>query len=171
MASWHNVNHPEHTKRKLSMTDANKALIPEEHHELLRTQHFAMLTTIRPDGMLSTNPVGFFWDGQKICISTLKSRMKYTNLKNDPRVALCVQSFSNPMHYVELRGYASLEDDADRAYFRRQYMSGSGGKEPPEDIDLPNAERALITINPTKVSAPKLYGGRFHNDGKDATAK
>jgi PPOX class probable F420-dependent enzyme len=153
------------------MTNSIKAIIPKEHHKLLKTQHFAMLTTVRPDGMLSTNPVGFFWDGEKVCISTLKSRMKYKNLKNDSRVALCVQSFSNPMHYIELRGHASLEDDADRAYFRRQFMSGSNGVEPPEDIDLPGAERALITISPTKVSAPKLYGGRFHNDDKDATVK
>ncbi len=144
------------------MTDSNDAIIPEAHHELLKTQHFAMLTTMRPDGMLSTNPVGFYWDGEKIRISTLKSRLKYSNIQRDDRVAFCVQSFSNPMHYVEIRGHATLEDDADRSYFRMQFLDGSGGQEPPDDLDPPGAERVVITLHPVKVSAPTLYGGRFH---------
>lgn len=143
------------------MTDSREAVFPEEHHELLRTQHIAMLTTMRADGLFSTNPVGFVWDGEKIRISTLKSRMKYTNIKGDSRVAFCVQSFSNPMHYVEVRGHATLEDDTDRSFFLTQFREGSGGGEPPEDMDPPGAERVVITVIPTKVSAPKLYGGRF----------
>lgn len=150
------------------MTDAKTICIPEQHHELLTTQHLAMLTTIRADGMLSTNPVGFYWDGEKIRISTLKSRMKYANIKQDSRVAFCVQSFADPMYYIELRGHATLEDDPDRAFARIQFMHGSGGKEPPADMDPANAERVIITLHPSKVSAPKLYGGRFHKDGSDA---
>ena len=146
------------------MNDSKDVLIPEEHHELLRKQHFAMLTTMRADGMFSTNPVGFTWDGEKLRISTLKSRLKYSNIKNDSRVAFCVQSFSDPMHYVEVRGHATLEDDTDRSYFRMQFRDGSGGQEPPDDMDPPGSERVVITIHPVKVSAPTLYGGRFHKD-------
>ena len=145
--------------------------IPEEHHQLLNTQHFGMLTTIRRDGMLSTNPVGFVFDGDKIRISTLKSRLKYTNIQNDSRVAFCVQSFTNPMHYLELRGHASLEADHDRSYFRTQYMTGSGGQEPPEDLDPPGSERVIITIHSSMVSAPTLYGGRFHKGPADDSAQ
>tara|TARA_R110002072_G_scaffold118476_1_gene250146 strand:- start:7718 stop:8179 length:462 start_codon:yes stop_codon:yes gene_type:complete len=145
--------------------------IPEEHHQLLNTQHFGMLTTIRRDGMLSTNPVGFVFDGDKIRISTLKSRLKYTNIQNDSRVAFCVQSFTNPMHYIELRGHASLETDHDRSYFRTQYMTGSGGQEPPEDLDPPGSERVIITIHSSMVSAPTLYGGRFHKGPADDSAQ
>jgi PPOX class probable F420-dependent enzyme len=152
------------------MTNLKDVAIPVEHHELLRTQHLAMLTTMRVDGLFSTNPVGFVFDGERIRISTLKSRVKYKNIKHDSRVAFCVQSFSNPMYYVELRGHATLETDADRSYFRAQYMSGSGGEEPPEDLDPPGAVRVVITLYPSTVSAPTLYGGRFHKKDDDGSA-
>ena len=152
------------------MKNSKDVIIPQAHHELLRTQHFAMLTTIRTDGLLSTNPVGYVFDGEKIRISTLKSRLKYTNIKNDSRVAFCVQSFNNPMHYIELRGHATLESDTDRSYFRTQYLNGSGGVEPPEDLDAPGSERIIITIHPSMVSAPTLYGGRFHQKNDEGTS-
>ncbi|MFU8765956.1 MAG: PPOX class F420-dependent oxidoreductase [Haliea sp.] len=136
--------------------------IPEHNHALLENSFFGVLTTIRAkDGLLSSNPVGFVWDGQQIRISTLKSRLKYQNLAADDRVAFCVVSKTNIMDYVEIRGHASLEDDKDRSFFRRQFMAGSGGAEPPENLDAPDAERVIITIHPRQVSSPRLYGGRF----------
>ncbi|MFO7550564.1 MAG: PPOX class F420-dependent oxidoreductase [Haliea sp.] len=136
--------------------------IPEHNHALLEESLFGVLTTIRAkDGLLSSNPVGFVWDGQQIRISTLKSRLKFKNLEADDRVAFCVVSRTNIMDYVEIRGHASLQDDTDRSFFRRQFMAGSGGEEPPEDLDAPGAERVIITIHPQQVSSPKLYGGRF----------
>lgn len=144
------------------MSDYPNVIIPEKHRELLTTQHVAMLTTIRTDGMLSTNPVGFVWDGEHIRISTLKSRLKYKNLVNDPRVAFCIQSARDPMYYVEVRGHATLEDDPDRIAFRKQFMVGSAGAEPPPDLDAPGAERVVIVIHARTVSSPTLYGGRFH---------
>lgn len=136
--------------------------IPEKHHDFLASHSLAMLTTIRKDGMLSTNPVGFVWNGTDIRISTLKSRLKYKNIVNDSRIAFCVQSFSDPMQYIEIRGHAMLEDDLDRHFFNEQYRRGSGGEEPPENLDPPEAERAIIVLHPIKVSAPTLYSGRFH---------
>lgn len=136
--------------------------IPEHNHALLQESFFGVLTTIRAkDGLLSSNPVGFVWDGQHIRISTLKSRLKCQNLAADDRVAFCVVSRTNIMDYVEIRGHASLQDDEDCSFFRRQFMAGSGGAEPPEDLDAPGAKRVVITIHPQQVSSPKLYGGRF----------
>ncbi|MDP6978006.1 MAG: PPOX class F420-dependent oxidoreductase [Myxococcota bacterium] len=142
------------------MTEKKEVAIPEAHHELLREQHFGFLTTLRPDGMLSTNPVGFLFDGERVRISTLGNRFKVRNLRADPRVAFCVQSASNPMDYIEIRGKATIADDPDRSFFRAQFMDGAGS-EPPDDIDPPDAERVIITLHPQRVSAPQLYGGRF----------
>ena len=48
--------------------------IPEPSHALLKSSAFAMLSTIRAkDDLISTNPVGFVWDGECIRISTLKA--------------------------------------------------------------------------------------------------
>ena len=135
--------------------------IPEALHHILRGEMFAMLTTVRPDGLPSTNPVSFVFDGQRIRISTLKSRKKYSNIRADDRVAFCVQSSSNPLRYIEIRGRATLEDDPDRAFVREQWMLHSRGLELPDDLDPPEAERATITIVQTAVSSPTLYEGRL----------
>lgn len=143
------------------MADPSRAEIGERHVALLNEQIFAILTTVRADGLLSSNPVCYVWDGANIKVSTLKSRMKYRNLQRDPRVCFCVQSFANPLSYLEVRGTATLADDPQRAFAREQYMRGMG-EEPPADLDPPDAERAVITIHPRQVSAPRIYGGRFH---------
>ncbi len=145
------------------MTEASSDIeIPESNHALLEKSAFAMLSTIRhKDALISTNPVGFVWDGQCIRISTLKSRLKYQNIAADPRISLCVISTKNIMDYVEIRGVATLDDDPDCAFSRRQFMEGTGGMEPPEDMDPPGAERVIITIHPKQISSPTLYEGRF----------
>lgn len=134
----------------------------KSYDTLLRSTHLALLSTIRAkDGLISTNPVGFVWDGERIRISTLKSRLKYQNLAANPLVTFCLISPKNIMSYLEVRGHATLEDDLDRSFSRLQFMTGSGGQEPPADMDPPEAERAIIVIHPQQVSSPTLYGGRF----------
>jgi PPOX class probable F420-dependent enzyme len=144
----------------MSQTEiANKL---KSYDALLRSSHLAMLSTIRhSDGLISTNPVGFVWDGECIRISTLKSRIKYKNLVANPLVTFCLMSPKNIMSYIEIRGYATLEDDTDRSFSRRQFIEGSGGQEPPADLDPPEAERLFIKFHPQQVYSPSLYGGQF----------
>lgn len=146
------------------MAQASEVAIPEAHHALLNEEALGMLTTIRRDGMLSTNPVGFLLDHGRIRISTLRSRYKVRNVQADSRVAFCCQSTKNPLYYVEIRGRATIEDDPGRAFFRAQFKAGSGS-DPPDDVDPPEAERVILTIHAEKVSAPSLYGGRFDLEG------
>ena len=146
------------------MTTSNEIPIPEQYHPLLEKSLFAMLSTLRQkDGLISTNPVGYVWDGERIRISTLKSRIKYQSLGADARVTFCLVSSKDIMEYIEIRGYATLQDDTDRSFSRQQYMRATG-EEPPADLDAPGAERAIITIHPQQVSSPRLYGGRFHKE-------
>lgn len=144
----------------MSQTDIVNTL--KSYDTLLRSSNLALLSTIRHnDGLISTNPVGFVWDGECIRISTLKSRIKYKNLVANPLVTFCLISPKNIMSYIEVRGHATLEDDADRSFARLQFVLGSGGQEPPADLDPPEAERVIIKIHPQKISSPTLYGGRF----------
>ncbi|MBT4518914.1 MAG: PPOX class F420-dependent oxidoreductase [Halieaceae bacterium] len=137
-------------------------LIPADGQQLLTDTRFGTLSTIRhSDGLISSNPVGFVWDGESLRISTLKSRVKYSNLKADPRVTFCVVSTLDIMDYIEIRGLATLEDDLDRSFFRRQFARGSFGSEPPPDLDPPGSERVIITIHAQQISCPKLYDGKF----------
>ncbi|MEE4659412.1 MAG: PPOX class F420-dependent oxidoreductase [Halieaceae bacterium] len=149
------------------MSEEKEIPIAEKYHDFLNSHFLAMLTTMRADGMLSTNPVGYVWDGQRIRISTLRSRMKSKNILHDSRVCFCVQSPTNPMDYVEVRGHATLEEDPDRSFFREQFRRGMGGEDPPEGMDPPDAQRVIVVIHPTQVSAPKVYGGLFDHLAKE----
>jgi len=140
--------------------------IPEAYGELLTSAIHGTLSTLRAkDGLISTNPVAFLWDGERIRVSTLKSRVKYRNLVADPRVTFCVISPTDLTRYVEIRGRATLEDDPDGSFMRAQFRAGMG-VDPPEDLDPPGAERAIIQIHPLQVSSPRIYGGRFERQAE-----
>ncbi len=144
------------------MNRSKEAEIPAASAAMLKSNSLGILTTIRHnDGRLSSNPVGYVWDGKSVRISTLESRMKYKNLVADPTVTFCVVDHEDHTRYVELRGHATLEPDPDRSFLSLQFRTQSGGHEPPADLDSPEARRTTIRIHPEQVSSPVLYGGRF----------
>ena len=143
-------------------TNNDKVLITSQHEAVLATTVIGLLSTVRhKDQRISTNPVSYLWNGTEFEISTLKRRMKYHNLVANPQATLCVVSARDPMHYVEVRGSARLVDDPDRALFTAHFRKVSGGVEPPEGMDAPDAERVMIVLTPEQVSSPKMYGGQF----------
>ena len=143
----------------MATADLPEATIPESHVAILETALMAVVSTIsRRDGLISTNPVGFDWDGEYVRLSTLKSRLKYRNLMANPQVTFCAVDPKVPSRYIEIRGYAELSDDPERALSKKM-VGRMSGKE--QDLDEPGAERVIIKIVPTHVSTPTLYGGRL----------
>lgn len=144
------------------MQKATEVSIPDSYHNTLAQGRFGILSTLRhSDGFISSNPVGYVWNGNHIRISSLKNRVKVKNLHANPLLSFCLVSPHNVMEYIEIRGYATVADDCDRSFFRQQYRLGTG-EDPPEDLDAPGAQRIIITIHPQQVSSPTLYGGRFN---------
>lgn len=129
------------------MPNTAEVPIPESYHALLAQDRFGILSTLRHrDGLISSNPVGYVWDAKHIRISSLNNRVKYTNLQANPLISFCLVSQHNVMEYIEIRGYATLEDDSDRSFFRQQYRLGAG-EEAPADLDPPDSQRIVITIH------------------------
>lgn len=144
------------------MADTPEPLVKPEHEAVLATTVIGCLSTVRhKDQRISTNPVSFLWNGREFEISTLKGRMKYRNLVANPQATLCVISAEDPMHYVEVRGSVRLEDDPDRTLFTTHFREVSGGIEPPEGMDAPDAERVMVYLTPEQVSSPAMYSGQF----------
>lgn len=147
-------------------TNAPEVAIPEAHRALLAANNFGLMSTIRhKDGLISTNPVSYVFDGECVQVSTLKSRIKHDNLVANPLVTFCVVDQRDHTRYVELRGLASITDDPDRSFIRRQFRETSGGEEAPDDLDPPGSERVIVRIHPRQSSSPLLYGGRFGQKG------
>jgi hypothetical protein len=134
-----------------------EAPIPESHVGILENALFAVISTISyKDGLISTNPVGFDWDGDYVRISTLKSRVKYRNLLSNAQITFCAVDPAMGTRYIEIRGYGEIRDDPEKSLAKKI----AGGSWTPE-MDGPDAERVIIKIVPTQVSTPTLYGGQL----------
>lgn len=137
------------------MSDAEKKpardQIPESHHPILESACYPIVTTMRKDGRLSSNPVSMLWDGQRVRFSTQKSRMKYKNLAHDARLTMCISSLDDPLYYIEIRGRAQMEDDLDRSFINQVAQKYLDRDEYP--YDKPGDERVTVTMIPEQVSA------------------
>jgi PPOX class probable F420-dependent enzyme len=130
------------------------APIPDYARPLLEGTPIAFMTTMRPDGRMSTNPVSLLFDGTHVRVSTCTNRRKYRNLQADDRITVCVVQPGNLNRYIEIRGRAVIEPDPDRHFINemaRQYM---GADEYP--FDRPGDERVVITVIPERVSSPRI---------------
>ncbi|MFI9209068.1 PPOX class F420-dependent oxidoreductase [Streptomyces sp. NPDC053253] len=119
---------------------------------LLDAPHPAVLSTLNPDGSPQSSVVWVSRDGGEVLISTEQGRRKERNILRDPRVGLTVFDLANPYLYVEIRGTATVTEDAGRAVAVRiaeEYLGPGGGKEyleaPPEEV------RVVVRITPTKI--------------------
>ena len=132
--------------------ETDSAPISEHVRELLEGTPIAFMTTIRPDGRMSTNPVSVLFDGTRVRVSTVRSRKKVRNLVADDRVTLCIVQPGNLNRYVEIRGRAVVEPDTDRAFINEIARAYMGVDEYP--FDAPGDERVVVTVIPEQVSSP-----------------
>ncbi|MFT5575225.1 MAG: PPOX class probable F420-dependent enzyme [Bermanella sp.] len=135
------------------------ATIPASHVDILETAFSAMVTTIRhKDGLPSTNPVSFVWDGEYVRFSTLKQRVKYKNLINNPLLTMCMMDPRDMTRYIEIRGRGEVADDPAGEWNKAIYRQVMGVE---FTLDEADAERVIVTLIPEQVSAPLLYGGKL----------
>jgi PPOX class probable F420-dependent enzyme len=137
------------------MTDSARATgapIPDHALGLLSGTPIAFMTTMRPDGRMSTNPVSVLYDGSHVRVSTVRGRKKVRNLEADDRVTLCVVQPGNLNRYVEIRGRAVVEPDVDRAFINEIARVYMGVDDYP--FDPPGDQRVVVTVIAEQVSAP-----------------
>ena len=135
-----------------SSAASGPAPISDHVRVLLEGTPIAFMTTVRPDGRLSTNPVSVLFDGDRLRVSTVRSRKKVRNLEADDRVTLCVVQPGNLNRYVEIRGRATVEPDVDRAFINEIARAYMGVDEYP--FDAADDERVVVTVVPEQVSSP-----------------
>lgn len=128
--------------------------IPDNARSLFEGRPVAFVTTVRPDGFLSTNPMAVLLDGDLIRLSTVTSRKKFRNLLADDRITVCIIQTSNANRYIEVRGRAIIEPDTDRAFIdqiARRYMDAER-----YPFDRPGDERVVITVIAEQISCPAI---------------
>ena len=78
--------------------------IPDAYRDLFRKKAFAHLATVMSDGSPQSSPVWCDFDGECVLVNTERARLKFKNVKRDPRVALSISDPDNPYRYLEVRG-------------------------------------------------------------------
>ena len=140
-------------------TREKRPVIPESHLDIMEGFQATVSTVRHRDGLISTTPVTFDWDGEFVRFSTLKSRVKYKNLLANPQITLCIISPSDFTRYIEIRGTAELADDPGGEFNLAIFQRLTGMEEFP--YDEPDAQRVTVKIIPSQISTPSLYGGQL----------
>lgn len=127
---------------------------PASHRDLLDSE-VATLATIDPHGFPQLSAVWFLFDGDvKLSLNT--ARRKTKNLQARPECSLFILDLANPYRYLEIRGRARIEPDADYA-FADEVGAKYGGTDL-RTIDRPGESRVVVTIEPVKVWPVNMRG-------------
>ena len=124
--------------------------IPEGYESLLERPLYGHLATMRPDGGLQVNPMGFDWDGEVLRFTHTTKRQKYRNVRANPACGDVDQRSRQP---ASLLGGAGLVEEIvpdPTGAFWLQINNRYGGPltEPPPD----KADRVILVVRPTAYS-------------------
>ncbi|MFI0984623.1 PPOX class F420-dependent oxidoreductase [Streptomyces exfoliatus] len=126
--------------------------LPDAVRALLDDVNPAVLATIQPDGSPQTSVVWVGRDGDDVLISSQEGRRKIKNIRADARVSLTVHDRDDPDVYAEIRGTATVAEDAGRALAVALAESYEGEGAGQEYLDLPPEKvRVAVRITPTKI--------------------
>lgn len=77
--------------------------------ELLHTNRLARLAYHGGDGYPRVIPIGFYWNGAQIVVCTATNAPKVRALAKNPKVALTIDTDTQPPHVLLVRGTAQIE--------------------------------------------------------------
>jgi uncharacterized pyridoxamine 5'-phosphate oxidase family protein len=87
---------------------ANRVLATPLAQELLRSS-LAHLAYLGMDGYPRVIPIGFLWKDRKFVVCTAENAPKVRSLQSNPRVALTIDTQTQPPHILHVRGTATTE--------------------------------------------------------------
>ena len=82
----------------------------QEISEFLAPSRIAVMATINRNGTPQLTPNWYHYDGEVLTFVTTKERVKYLNLRRDPRISICIYATPLASDYVVIRGKATVSD-------------------------------------------------------------
>ena len=133
-----------------SLTDDQRARLVK----FLEPSRIVMVATVGSDGMPQVTPNWYFFDGERVAISTTKDRVKYRNLSRDPRMTVCIASEPLAGDYVTMSGPVAIDEDdsiwpATRSIIGR-YMPADNVEDMIERMQTEG--RVILWLTPEKVT-------------------
>lgn len=117
------------------MADA-RALI-EPVRPFLSAPRCAVLSTVGADGAPRQIVIHYLLGEDHLLINGHRDRRWVANLRRDPRVSLIVHDQTDYLHYISLRGTATLLDEGETAVADAMRQAERYGEEPAEFADQP----------------------------------
>lgn len=121
-----------------------------EQEEIAREENLAIMATARKDGAAQLTPINYAYVDGKFLISTTKDRVKYHNVKRDPKVSLCIiRKEWRP--YVTVYGTVRIEEE-DIVEGTAQIFKRMSDRPVPDNFAglLKEQRRVLIIVNPER---------------------
>ncbi len=123
-------------------------MIPDSHRDLLDGPLTAILTTIGADGLPQSSAIWYWWDDDRLLVSTKRWAAKFRNVEERPAVGFIVVDPANEFRYLEIRGTATTAEDPGCA-LRDQIRAKHG-----ISADAPDpaaADRVVLTVEPVRI--------------------
>jgi PPOX class probable F420-dependent enzyme len=76
----------------------------------LAGKHFAKLATLMKDGRPQLTPIWYMYEDGKLIVNTSKDRVKYHNIKRDPRISLLID---DGYPHISIFGKARIATERD----------------------------------------------------------
>jgi PPOX class probable F420-dependent enzyme len=117
--------------------------------DLLQAPHFAVISTLNPDGSILSTVAWISLDDGELAVNSAEGRQWPANLDRDPRITALAYDVNNPYTYVEVQGTASgTHEDADD-HIDRLAQAYIGQEKYP--FRAPGEVRKKYLITPTRV--------------------
>jgi PPOX class probable F420-dependent enzyme len=127
-------------------------LTRDEIDEFLRAPNVAVVATVDPDGQPHVVPTWYLYEDGEIVLHTGRRSRKYRNLRQNPRVTLCVDSKAAPYKAIVIYGRANLEVRTDEERTRRMAVAYLGEAIGSRYADSLRAERLVVVrVKPDRV--------------------
>jgi PPOX class probable F420-dependent enzyme len=102
----------------------------ESVRAFLAAPRCAVLSTLGADGAPRQIVIHYLLDTDHLRINGHRDRRWVANLRRDPRASLVVHDEADYLHYVSIRGTATLLDEGDRAVAEAMRQAERYGEDP-----------------------------------------
>ena len=132
----------------------------EIHNFLMKGTFTGKLSTIRKDGRPHVAPVWFVLEGDNtnIIFTTWHDSVKGKNIRNNPKVSMCVDDQTPPFSFVILEGIAEIIDEPnDLLRWATRIAARYMGEKNAETYGTRNSSKGelLLRIRPNKIIGQK----------------
>jgi hypothetical protein len=131
-------------------------ILERPHSQALLARDLTRLAYVAKDGTPRNVPIGFTWNGSEIVMCTTTNAPKLHALRNDPTVALTIDTEVHPPKILLIRGRAEL-DEVEGIPEEYLQMNGTYTMTPDQRVEWEAEVRSLyermvrIVVTPTWV--------------------